>query len=88
MGVDEAGTLASLCGRRSQLIDPKIAEHGGRIVKSMGDGLLLEFPSVVNATQCVMGVQEGMAIRDEGIDEEKQITFRKKLKCSSLKKSV
>ena len=56
MGVDEAGTLAALRAHRTELVDPKVAEHGGRIVKTMGDGLLLEFPSVVNATQCVLEV--------------------------------
>ncbi len=49
IGADEASTLAALRAHRSELIDPLIAEHGGRIVKTMGDGLLLEFPSVVNA---------------------------------------
>ncbi len=76
MGVDETGTLTALRTHRVELIDSKIAEHGGRIVKTMGDGLLLEFPSVVNATQCVIEVQQGMAERNEGIDEERRITFR------------
>ena len=52
MGRDESGTLATLKGHRRELIDPKIAEHGGRIVKTTGDGLLLEFPSVVDAVRC------------------------------------
>jgi len=76
MGVDETGTLAALRAHRSALIDPKIAEQGGRIVKTMGDGLLLEFPSVVNAVKCVIEVQQGMAERNEGIDEVRRITFR------------
>ena len=76
MGVDEIGTLAALRAHRAELIDAKIAEYGGRIVKTMGDGLLLEFPSVVNATQCVIEVQQGMAERNEGIDEDRRITFR------------
>ncbi len=76
MGLDEEGTLAALRAHRAELIDAKIAEHGGRIVKTMGDGLLLEFPSVVNATQCVIEVQQGMAERNEGIDEDRRITFR------------
>ena len=54
MGVDETGTLSALRAHRSELIDPKINEHGGRIVNTMGDGLLLEFPSVVNATRCAI----------------------------------
>jgi adenylate cyclase len=76
MGVDEVRTLAALRAHRSELIDPKIAEHGGRIVKTMGDGLLLEFPSVVNATLCVIEVQQGMAERNQNVDEEHRITFR------------
>jgi len=54
MGVDESGTLAALRNHRAELIDPTIDEHSGRIVKTMGDGLLLEFPSVVDAVQCSM----------------------------------
>ena len=63
MGVDEAATPAALRTHRSELIDPKIAARGGRIVKTMGDGLLLEFPSVVEATQCAVEVQQGMAAK-------------------------
>jgi adenylate cyclase len=76
MGADETGTLETLRTHRAELIDPKIAEHGGRIVKIMGDGLLLEFPSVVNATRCVIEIQHGMAERNEGVDEDRRITFR------------
>ena len=76
MGVDEAGTLAALRNHRAELIDGKIAEHGGRIVKTMGDGLLLEFSSVVDATQCVIDVQRAMAMRNEPVDEAKRIVFR------------
>ncbi len=76
MGVDESGTIAALKSHRTELIDPLIAEHGGRIVKTMGDGLLLEFPSVVEAVQCVVEVQQGMAERNEVIDEDRRITFR------------
>ncbi len=76
MGVDEAGTLRRLNAHRSELIDLKIAEHGGRIVKTMGDGLLLEFPSVVNAIQCSLEVQQGMAERNERADEDRHIIFR------------
>ena len=76
MGVDEAGTLAALRNHRAELIDGKIAEHGGRIVKTMGDGLLLEFPSVVDATQCVIDVQQAMTKRNDAIDEDKRIVFR------------
>jgi TolB-like protein/class 3 adenylate cyclase len=76
MGVDEASTLAALRSHRAELIDGKIAEHGGRIVKTMGDGLLLEFPSVVDATQCVIDVQQAMVGRNEAVDEDKRIVFR------------
>ncbi len=76
MGADEAGTLTDLRAHRAELIDAKIAQHGGRIVKTMGDGLLLEFPSVVEATQCVIEVQEGMAERNTSIDADRRITFR------------
>ena len=61
MGVDETGTLATLRTHRAELIEAKIAEHGGCIVKTMGDGLLLEFSSVVEATQCTVEFQLCMA---------------------------
>ncbi len=76
MGVDEVGTLKALQKHRAELIDDKIAEHGGRIVKTMGDGLLLEFPSVVNATECALEIQTSMAERNHDIDEDRRITFR------------
>ncbi len=76
MGADEIGTLASLRAHRAELIDGKISEHGGRIVKTMGDGLLLEFPSVVNATQCVVEIQLGMARRNRDVDPDHRIIFR------------
>jgi hypothetical protein len=67
MGVDDSGTLAALKAHRRGLIDPKIAEHDGRIVKTTGDGLLLEFSSVVDAVRCAVDVQRGMAERNKGI---------------------
>ncbi len=76
MGADEEGTLAALRAHRAELIDHLIAEHGGRIVKTMGDGLLLEFPSVVNATRCAIEFQQGMAERNKGVDDDRRITFR------------
>ncbi len=76
MGADEAGTLGALRAHRSELIDPLIAEHGGRIVKTMGDGLLLEFPSVVAAVECCIGVQKGMVERNDGISDKGAIRFR------------
>ena len=76
MGQDEAGTLARLRGHRRELIDPKIAEHKGRIVKTTGDGILIEFPSVVEAVACAVAVQRGMAERNPGTPEEQRIVFR------------
>src|SRR4029079_2912479 len=76
MGVDDSGTLAALKAHRRELIDPKIAEHDGRIVKTTGDGLLLEFPSVVDAVRCAVDVQRGMAERNQGIAPDKRLDFR------------
>ncbi len=76
MGKDETGTLNALRVHRAELIDGKIAGHGGRIVKTMGDGLLLEFPSVVDATQCMVEIQSRMAARNRGVDKDRRITFR------------
>jgi adenylate cyclase len=61
MGAAEADTAAALRNHRAELIDGKISEHGGRIVKTTGDGLRLAFPSVVDATQCGIDVQQAMA---------------------------
>jgi adenylate cyclase len=60
IGADEEGTLARLKGHRRDLIDPKIAEHRGRIVKTTGDGMLVEFPSVVDAVHCAVEVEQAM----------------------------
>ncbi len=76
MGIDEAGTLQALRAHRAELIDSLIAEHGGRIVKTMGDGLLLEFPSVVEAVKSAIAMQDGMAARNEGVADDKRIVFR------------
>jgi TolB-like protein/Flp pilus assembly protein TadD len=76
MGVDDSGTLAALKAHRRELIDPKIAEHDGRIVKTTGDGLLLEFPSVVDAVRCSVDVQRGMAERNAEVPAESRIQFR------------
>jgi len=64
MGADEAGTLARLKAHRRALIDPKSKEYRGRLVKTTGDGLLVEFPSVVDALRCAIEVQQGMAERN------------------------
>ena len=76
MGQDEAGTLARLRAHRRELIDPKIAEHKGRIVKTTGDGILIEFPSVVEAVACAVAVQRGMAERNTPVPEDQRIVFR------------
>src|SRR5713226_6375767 len=76
MGVDEEGTLERLKEHRRVLFDPKIIEHRGRIVKTTGDGLLVEFASVVDAVRCAVDVQRGMAERNEGIPTEQRIEFR------------
>jgi len=76
MGVDDSGTLATLKAHRRELIDPTIAEHDGRIVKTTGDGLLLEFSSVVDAVRCAVDLQRGMAARNEGIVPDQRLDFR------------
>ena len=76
MGQDEAGTLARLRTHRRELVDPVIAERNGRIVKTTGDGILIEFPSVVDAVSCAVAVQHGMAERNASIAPDQRIEFR------------
>jgi adenylate cyclase len=76
MGQDEAGTLARLRTHRRELIDLAVAEHKGRIVKTTGDGILIEFPSVVEAVACAIAVQRGMAERNSETPENERIVFR------------
>jgi adenylate cyclase len=76
MGEDEEGTLAGLKAIRRELGDPKIAEHRGRIVKTTGDGLLVEFASVIDAVRCAVDVQRGMAARNEAVPAGRRIEFR------------
>jgi adenylate cyclase len=76
MGQDEEGTLAALSGYRSELIDPCIAAHRGRIVKTTGDGLLAEFASVVDAVRCAVAFQERMQDRSTDMPEDRRIQFR------------
>ena len=76
MGLDEEGTLAALKGHRRELLDPKIVEHRGRIVKTTGDGLLVEFASVVDAVRCAVDLQRRMAERNIGVPAEQRIEFR------------
>jgi adenylate cyclase len=75
-GADEERTLARLRTLRSDLIDPTIAVHRGRVVKRTGDGALVEFRSVVEAVRCAIEVQNGMAERNAGLPTERQIQFR------------
>ena len=76
MGADEEGTLARLKAHRRELVDPKIAEHHGRIVKTTGDGLLAEFASVVDAVRCAVEIQREMAGRNAGVPPDRRIEFR------------
>jgi adenylate cyclase len=76
MGIDEEGTLAALKRHRCELVDPKIKEHRGRTVKLTGDGILVEFASVVDAVRCAVEIQRGMAERNAGVPEERRIEYR------------
>src|SRR5258708_7333964 len=76
MGVDEEGTLRDLKEHRAALLHPKVAEHRGRIVKTTGDGVLIEFPSVVDAVRFAVEIQRGMAERNIDIPAERRIELR------------
>jgi class 3 adenylate cyclase len=76
MGDDEVGTLGGLKTHRRELIDPAIAAHHGRIVKTTGDGLLAEFRSIVDAVTCAVTVQLGMIRRNAALPEDRRIVFR------------
>src|SRR5256885_7739764 len=76
MGGEEEGALARLKLLRRELIDPKNKQHRGRIVKTTGDGILIEFLSVVDAVRCAIEVQQGMFERNVGLPQEKRIEFR------------
>jgi adenylate cyclase len=76
MGQDEAGTLARVRALRRELIDPKVAKHDGRIVKTTGDGFLIEFPSVVEAVAAAVAVQRTMAEHNVALPQDKRIEFR------------
>src|SRR6266481_3141553 len=75
MGLDEVGTARTLREHR-KVTDALVAKHGGRLVKTTGDGVLLEFPSVVDAVECAVAVQAVMAQRNEGIPQERRMLFR------------
>src|SRR3954469_3648790 len=76
MSADEEGTLSSLKAHRRTLSDPKIKEYNGRIFKTTGDGVLVEFPSVVDAVKCAVEIQRGMAVRNLEVAPDKRIEFR------------
>jgi len=76
MGADEEGTHARFTSHLRELFTPKIKQHSGRIVKSTGDGMLAEFPSVVEAVLCAVEVQCGMSLRNAGIAEDRRVAFR------------
>jgi adenylate cyclase len=75
-GVDEEGTHVQLQGHLRALVDPKVAEHRGRVVKNTGDGMLAEFSSVVDAVRCALDIQRGIAERNAGVPDVKRIEFR------------
>jgi adenylate cyclase len=75
-GVDEEGTHVQLQAHLRALVEPKVAEHRGRVVKNTGDGMLAEFGSVVDAMRCALDVQRGMAERNAGVPDDKRIEFR------------
>jgi TolB-like protein/class 3 adenylate cyclase len=76
MGADEEGTLERIKALRREFLDPKIADHHGRIVKTTGDGLLVEFASVVDAVRCAVAVQQAMPERDNGVAVDSRIELR------------
>ena len=76
MGIDEEGTLQQLKLHRKELVDPKITEHRGRIVKTTGDGILVEFVSVVDAVRCAVDIQRDMLERNSNVPAESRIQFR------------
>src|SRR5258708_5799193 len=76
MGDDEEGTHERLKAHLSELVDPKVRQHHGRIVKTTGDGMLVEFPSIVEAVLCAVEVQCGMSRRNAPVAEHERIAFR------------
>ena len=76
MGADEEGTLDRLKALRRELVDPKIAEHHGRIVKTTGDGMLVEFASVVDAVRCAVEGAAAMRERNAGVAAESRVELR------------
>ena len=81
MGVDEEGTLASLKMYRREIIDPKIVEHRGRIVKTTGDGALVEFASAVDAVRCAIEIQHAVAERNVDIPDHHRVRVSDRHQC-------
>ena len=77
MEADERGTIARQKAHRAEFIDPEISEHHGRIVKTTGDGMLVEFASVVDAVECAVAIQRAMVEREGNVSEERRIQYRK-----------
>ena len=76
MGADEEGTLFRLNAHRREFLEPKIADHRGRVVKRTGDGILIEFASAVDAARCAVEVQRGMIARNASVPQDKRIAYR------------
>src|SRR5262245_40789978 len=76
MEADEAGTLAALKARRKEVLEPLVAKHQGRVFKLTGDGVLVEFASAVNAVQCAVELQQGMAAANDERANDEQIVLR------------
>ena len=84
MGADEEGTLEALKAIRRELVEPKIGEHSGRIVKTTGEGLLIEFASVVDAVLCAVEVQREMAERNADVPPDRRLEFRMGINVGDL----
>src|SRR5688572_2557636 len=76
IGADEEGTLAAVKAHRRELVGPKIEQYRGRIVKTTGDGILIEFASIVDAVRCAVDMQDGTAERNVGVATDRHIEFR------------
>src|SRR5215475_12650497 len=76
MQADEAGTLATLKARRTEILQPLVSKHHGRIIKVMGDGVLVEFASAVEAVSCAVALHEAMAVANEGAEESRRVVLR------------
>ena len=76
MQADEAGTLAALKSRRTEILQPLVSKHRGRIIKVMGDGVLVEFASAVEAVSCAVALQKAMAAANEGAEKSQQVVLR------------